>query len=274
MPIVLMQSPPHVASPAPQIAVRCSRSHICVMILVLRVLDRLGHPVAARVVDEHDLPGLEVGPLLPLVIDLDVEPQPIARHDREARLVEQRVAVVVDDRRALGRRPPARSGSSRSMSPRTIVIFSELRSVSVGCASGLGWTATPVNVRVHPVAAASHHQRPTTPKPLMISAWRTASRPSIATSARSRDVAAMVSRDRRACARVRRRPIACSPATSCASCAERVRNVGPIYAPVPAGQVDRAQHGVGAVEIVVDDQVLVLVEVPELLDRLAAAGAR
>src|SRR5262249_33986297 len=43
------------------------------------VLDRLGQPVVALVIDEPHVPGLEVGVLVPLVIDLDVEPQPVAR---------------------------------------------------------------------------------------------------------------------------------------------------------------------------------------------------
>ncbi|HEY0991972.1 MAG TPA: hypothetical protein VGD80_33200, partial [Kofleriaceae bacterium] len=44
---------------------------------------------------------------------------------------------------------------SSSMSLVTIVIFSELRSVSVGSATGLGWVASARNVRAqpsHPIA--------------------------------------------------------------------------------------------------------------------------
>src|SRR5690242_13731877 len=53
---------------------------------------------------------------------------------------------------------------------------------------------------------------------------------------------------------------------------ERVRDAGAIRRPVAARQVDRAHHLVRVVDVVVYDQVAVLAEVRELLDRLLEAA--
>src|SRR5688572_32492348 len=55
-------------------------------VLRLRALDRLGLPPVALVVDEVDVPRPRVRPLLPLVLELDVEAEPVARDRKSTRL--------------------------------------------------------------------------------------------------------------------------------------------------------------------------------------------
>ena len=97
----------------------------------------------------------EVDVVEPLVIDLDVEAQVVARHHRPARLVLQRPAVVhaqrlrvlrttgcgfIDALRRVVRLccAVAATGTSRSTSPRTIVMRSDVRAVGSATTSGFG----------------------------------------------------------------------------------------------------------------------------------------
>src|SRR5258706_9733081 len=136
------------------------------------------------------------------------------------------------------------------MSPVTIVIVCELRSVSVGCRSGLGWIASFENVRVHPVSATTATRARSS---AISSAWLDAPRPSTKTyQPASMGVGARstVRGDQRS------------------QLAEWVGNVGPVDHTIAARQVDRAQHLVRTIDVVVDDQVPVLNVVAELFPGL------
>src|SRR5665647_158534 len=136
------------------------------------------------------------------------------------------------------------------MSPRTIVIFSELRSVSFGRASGLGWTASPENVREQ--AAETRNPTTSAPNPLMEPGWPIGPVSSIATGsavpgehAVSTTCGAEVVRSGAADELSRVRLRVCVPGDHLRVLAQRVRQVGAIGRPVASGQVDRLQHPVG-----------------------------
>src|SRR5262245_56014397 len=152
------------------------------------------------------------------------------------------------------------------MSPVTITIFSDVRKVSVGLASGFGCTASRANVREHPAASKAIARSLAACMPL---AWRVA--PTASTTSRASAIwyvrYGSASKER---AGVRRAAsIGCDFA--CES-SERVGHVRAVDHTKPPRQVDRTQQVVRAIDVVVDDQVPVLVEVFELGLRFADAA--
>src|SRR3954469_17322416 len=142
------------------------------------------------------------------------------------------------------------------MSPRMIVIFSELRSVSVGFARGFGWTARPLNVREQPTTVNA--PRISAKRPFISSACLVLPSQSIATSMLSHRRTLSGGTDEPTCV-IHRPGVAFH---DLGEVGERVGNVVSVYHPVAPGQVDRAQHGVSTLELVVDDQVRVFRIVP------------
>src|SRR5262245_37630420 len=136
------------------------------------------------------------------------------------------------------------------MSPVITTTGSLMRRVSVGAADGLGWVTAPRKTGEHaPTASATIADRTPLlagPSP-MIQRGRGA-RVRQPGNAGAQPPRAVI--NRRACS---------------SGCDSGI-------AALAAREVERAQHLVGAIELVVDDQVLVLAEVRELVDRLGQAA--
>src|SRR5882724_4892087 len=157
------------------------------------------------------------------------------------------------------------SGAWSSMSPVMIVTFSERRSVSVGLASGLGCTASARNVgaqEASPAATAAMIAM-RAHRAVIPGSWRN---PSPASIAVVRPPASSLADEPAGMYVSTRGPVALD---QLGQLAEWIPDPRPVDRAEPPGQVDRPQDRVGARQIVVDDQVVILVEMGELLERLA-----